>query len=79
MQGDRTAAVAAVEKLHALAAGLDPAASAGRSEPSTSRAKAPAKALKVGPSNTDDIPVKTIQVGAEPSQTTRIGVNLGDK
>ena len=40
VQGDRTAAVAAVEKLHALAA------EAARSEedPSTSRARAPAKA-----------------------------------
>ena len=66
MQGDRTAAVAAVEKLHALATGLVPAASAGGSEPSTSHAKAPAKELKVRPSDKDDVPMKTIQVGAEP-------------
>jgi hypothetical protein len=79
MQGNRTAAVAAVEKLHALATGLVPAASAGGSEPSTSRARAPARALKVRPSDTDDFPVKTIQVGAEPSQTTHIGGNLGEK
>jgi hypothetical protein len=79
VQGDRTAAVAVVEKLHALAAGLAPAASAERSEPSSSRARAPAKAPKVHPSDTDDVPVKTIQVGAEPSQTTRIGGNLGEK
>jgi hypothetical protein len=40
VQGDQTAAVATVEKLHALATGLVPAASIGGSEPSTSRAKA---------------------------------------
>jgi hypothetical protein len=79
VQGDRTAAVAAVEKLHALAAGLAPAAGAEGSEPSSSRARAPARAPKVHPSDTDNVPVKTLQVGAEPSQTTRIGGNLGEK
>jgi len=79
VQGDRTTAVAAVEKLHALAAGLAPAICAGGSDPSTSRAKAPAKAPKVRPSDMNDVLVKTIQVGAEPSQTTRIGGNLGEK
>ena len=76
VQGDRTTAVAAVEKLHAQAAGLAPAVSAGGSDPSTSCTKAPAK---VRPSDTNDVLVKTIQVGAEPSQTTRIGGNLGEK
>jgi hypothetical protein len=79
VQGDRTAAVAVVEKLHALATGLVPTTSAGGSEPSTSRAKAPAWAFKVRPSNMDNVPIKTIHVGAEPSQTTRIGGNLGEK
>jgi hypothetical protein len=79
LQGDRTAAVAAVEKLHALAAGLAPATSAEGSDPSPSRAKVPAKAPKVHLSNTDDVPMKTIQVRAEPSQTTRIEGNLGEK
>jgi hypothetical protein len=77
--GDRTIAVAAVEKLHALAVGLVPAAGAEGSDPSSSRTKAPARAPIVRPSDTDDVPVKTIQVGAEPSQTTRIGGNLGEK
>jgi hypothetical protein len=67
VQGDRTAAVVVVEKLHALAAGLAPAAGAEGSDPSPSRARAPARASKVCPSNTDDVPIKTIQVGAEPS------------
>jgi hypothetical protein len=55
MQGDRTAAVVAVEKLHALAAGLVPAAGAEGSDPSPSRTRVPAKAHKVRPSNTDDV------------------------
>jgi hypothetical protein len=79
VQGDRTAAVAAVEKLHPLAAGLTPAASTEGSDPSPSRIKVPAKVPRVRPSDTDDVPVKTIQVRAEPSQTTRIGGNLGEK
>jgi hypothetical protein len=55
VQGDRTAAVAAVEKLHALALSLAPAASAEGSEPSSSHARAPARAPKVHPSDTDDV------------------------
>ena len=74
VRGDRTAAVAAVEKLHALAA------EAARSEdPSTSRAKVPARAHKVQPSNPDNVPVKTVQVGADSSRTTRITGNLEEK
>jgi hypothetical protein len=79
VQSDRAAAIVVVEKLHALATGLAPAAGAQGSDPSTSRAKALAKAPKVRPSDTDDVPVKTVQVGAETSQTTRIGGNLGEK
>jgi hypothetical protein len=79
VQSDRAAAVVAVERLHALAIGLAPAAGAQESHPSSSRAKALAKAPKVRPSDTDDVPVKTVQVGAETSQTTRIGGNLGEK
>ena len=75
VQGDLTAAVAAVEKLHALAT------EAARSEedPSTSRAGAPAKAPKVQPSGLDNVPVKTVQIGADSSRTTRIAGNLEDK
>jgi hypothetical protein len=79
VQSDRAAAVVAVDKLHVRATGLAPAAGAQRPDPSTSRAKALAKAPKVPPSHTDDVPVKTVQVGAETSQTTRIGGNLGEK
>jgi hypothetical protein len=69
VKGDRTAAVVTVEKLHALAADLVLAAGAKGSDPSPSCARAPAKAPKVRPSDTDDVPVKTVQVGAEPSVT----------
>ena len=75
VRGDRTAAVAAVEKLHALAA------EAARSEedPSTSRARAPAKVPKVQPSDLDDVTVKTVQIEADSSRTTRITGNLEEK
>jgi hypothetical protein len=79
VQSERAAAVMVVEKLHALATGLAPVAGAQGSYPSTSRAIALAKAPKVLPSDTDDVPMKTVQVGAETSQTTRIGGNLGEK
>ena len=75
VRGDRTTAVAAVERLHALAA------DAARSEedPSTSQPRAPAKAPKVLPSDPDDVPVKMVQIGADFSRTTRIAGNLEEK
>ena len=74
VRGDRTVAVAAVERLHALAA------EAARSEdPSTSQPRAPAKAPRVQPSDPDDVPVKTVQIGADSSRTTRIAGNLEEK
>ena len=76
VRGDRTAAVATVEKLHALAA---EAARTKGEDPSTLRAKVPARAPRVQPFDPDDIPVKTVQVRAEPSQTTRITRNPREK
>jgi hypothetical protein len=76
--GDRTAALAAIEKLHTLAAEIARPDDGGRG-PSASSARAPSKAPKVQPSGADDGPKKTIQVGADPSQTTRIAGNLGEK
>ena len=75
VQGDRTAAVAVVERLHALAA------KAARSEedPSPSQPRAPEKAPRVQPSDPDDVPVKTVQIGADSSRTTRITGNLEKK
>jgi ribonuclease HI len=74
VRGDRTAALAAVQKLHALAAETPRPGGGGRS-PSASGAKAP----KVQPTEADGRPAKTIQVGADPSRTTRIAGNLGEK
>ena len=76
VRGDRTAAVAAVEKLHALAA---EAAHSEEDTPSTSRARAPARAPKVQLSDPDNVPVKTVQFEAGSSRTTRIAVNLEEK
>ena len=74
VRGDHTTAVAAVEKLHALAA------EAARSEdPSTSQPRAPAKAPRVQPSDLDDVPEKTVQIGADSSRTTCITGNLEEK
>ena len=42
-------------------------------------ARAPAKAPKVQPSNPDDVPVKTVQIGVDSSRTTRIVGNLDEK
>jgi hypothetical protein len=78
MRGDCTAAVRAVEKLHTLAAEAARPDDEGR-DPSTSGTKASAKVPKVQPSGTDGAPVKTIQVSADSSQTTRIVANLGEK
>jgi hypothetical protein len=78
MWGDRAAVLAAVEKLHALAAETARLDDGGR-DPSTSGTKAPTKVPKVQPSGEDGGPVKAIQVGAVSSQTTRIAGNLEEK
>jgi hypothetical protein len=75
VRGDHTTALVAVEKLHTLAAEIARPDDGGRG-PST---RAPSKALKVQPSGADGGPVKTIQVGADPSQTTCIVGDLGEK
>jgi hypothetical protein len=75
VQGDCTAALAAVEKLHTLVAEIARSDDGGRG-PST---KAPSKAPKVQPTRADGGPAKTIQVSADPSQTTRITGDLGEK
>jgi hypothetical protein len=63
VRGDRAAALAAVEKLHALAAEAARPDYGGRN-PSTSRTKAPTKVPKVRPSGADDVPVKAVQLCA---------------
>ena len=64
--GDRAAALAAVEKLHALAAEAARPNDGGRN-PSTSGTKAPTKVPKVQPSGVDSGPVKTIQLSGDSS------------
>jgi ribonuclease HI len=74
VRGNRTAALAVIEKLHTLAAEIAWPNDGGG--PST---RAPSKAPKVQLSGADGEPVKTIQVGADPSQATCIAGNLGEK
>jgi hypothetical protein len=78
VRGDRAAALAAVEKLHALAAETARPDDGGR-DPSTSGTKAPTKVPKVWPSGADGIPVKAIWLSADSPQTTRITGDLEEK
>jgi hypothetical protein len=66
VQGDRPAALTAIEKLHALAAEAARPDDGGR-DPSTSCTKTPAKVPKVQPAGADDVPVKTIRLSADSS------------
>jgi hypothetical protein len=66
VRGDRPAALAAVEKLHALAAEAAHPDNERR-DPSTSCTKTPAKVPKVQPSGADDVPVKTIRLSGDSS------------
>jgi hypothetical protein len=59
VRGDRTAALAAVEKLHTLAAEIARPDDGGRG-PSASSARAPSKVPKVQPSGANGGPAKTI-------------------
>jgi hypothetical protein len=78
VRGDHAAALAAVEKLHALAAETARPDDRGR-DPSTSGTKAPTKVPKVRPSRADDVPVKAIELYADSPQTTRITSDLEEK
>jgi hypothetical protein len=78
VRGDCAAALAAVEKLHALAAETARSDDGGR-DPWTSGTKAPSKVPKVQPSGANDEPVKAIQIGADSSRTTHIASNLEEK
>jgi hypothetical protein len=78
VRGDRAAALAAVEKLHALAVETARPDDGGKN-PSTSGTKAPTKVPKVQPSGADDVPVKAVQLSAGSSQTTGIAGDLEEK
>ena len=66
VRGDCAIAVAAIEKLHALAAEAARPDDGGK-DPSTSGTKVSAKVPKVQPYGADGGPVKTIQVRADSS------------
>jgi hypothetical protein len=78
MRGDRPATLAAVEKLHALAAEAAHLDDEGR-DPSTSCIKTPAKVPKVQPSGANSVPVKTIWLSGDSSEATRIASDLEEK
>jgi hypothetical protein len=78
VRGNRVAALAAVEKLHALAAETARPNDGGKN-PSTSGTKAPTKVPKVRPSGEDDVPIKAIRLYADSPQTTRIAGDLEEK
>jgi hypothetical protein len=78
VQGDRAAALAAIEKLHALAAETARPDDGGRNPP-TAGTKAPLKAPKVQPSRAGDVPVKAIRLTVDSTQTTRIAGDLDEK
>jgi hypothetical protein len=78
VRGDRAAALAAVEKLHALAAETARLDDGGRN-PSTSGTKAPTKVPKVRSAEADDVPIKDIRLCADSPQTTRIAGDLEEK
>jgi hypothetical protein len=64
VRGDRAAALAVVEKLHALATETARLDDRGR-DPSTSGTRAPTKVPKVRPFGADDVPVKAIRLYAD--------------
>jgi hypothetical protein len=64
VRGDRPTALAAVEKLQALAAEAARPDDVGK-DPTTSCTKMPAKVPKVQPSGADGVPTKTIQLSAD--------------
>jgi hypothetical protein len=64
VRGNHAAALAAVEKLHALATEIARPDDRGR-DPSTSGTKAPTKVPKVRPSGADDVPIKAVRLCAD--------------
>jgi hypothetical protein len=78
VRGNRAAALAAVEKLHALAVEAACPDDGGR-DPSTSGTKAPTKVPKVRPSGADDVPIKVVRLCTDSPQTTRIAGDLEEK
>jgi hypothetical protein len=79
--GDPDAGACALEKLQALAAAREATAEpkSQNPTPSSSRQHGSVSASHVQPSSKEDVPVKTVQVGAKAEQTTRISGDLDSK
>jgi hypothetical protein len=81
IRGDRDAGACALEKLQALAAAREAVVEPRHQSPappsSCQRVSTPAP--RVQPSAGEDVPVKTIQIGADAAQTTRISGDLDSK
>jgi hypothetical protein len=81
IRGDRDAGACALKKLQALAAAREAAVETGGQDPtpSSSRQRDSISAPRVQPTAKKDVPVKTVQIGAEAGQTTRVSGDLNSK
>jgi hypothetical protein len=78
IRGDRDTGICALEKLQALAVTREAAEEPGGQDltPSSSRQRGSASAPRM---QSEDVPVKTVQVGTVAGQTTRISGDLDSK
>jgi hypothetical protein len=78
IRGDRDTVTCALEKLQGLAAAREAAVERRGQDPSppSSCQRGSVSAPRVQPSSKEDVPVKTIQVGAQAGQTTRVSGDL---
>jgi hypothetical protein len=81
IHGDRDADVSALEKLHALATQHEVVTGPGSLDqaPSGSCQHGSSSTPRVQPSTKEDVPVKTVQIGVDAAQTTRIAGDLDSK
>jgi hypothetical protein len=81
IQGDRDAGAYAMEKLQALAAAREASGEPRCQHPAplSSCQRGSTLATRVQPSSKEDVPMKTIQIGAEAAQITHISSYLDSK
>jgi hypothetical protein len=81
IHGDRDAGVSTLEKLQVLAVQHEAATESGSPDlvPSSSCQCGSSSAPRMQPSGKEDVPVKTVQIGADAAQTTRIVGDLDNK
>jgi hypothetical protein len=79
--GDHDTGACALEKLQALAAARKATTEPGGQDPAPPRScqHSSASAPRVQSSGKEDVPIKTVQVGAEAGQTTHISADLDSK